>query len=81
VGDAVTIMAGGCALDGYTFSYWTKEGSDEQIKDNPYTFTITSENSGNYIAHFTKSGSGGNGYYRVRNSVTGKYISLGKQCF
>ena len=81
VGDAVTIMAGGCALDGYTFSYWTKEGSDEQITDNPYTFTITSENSGNYIAHFTKSGSGGNGYYRVRNSVTGKYISLENNAF
>jgi hypothetical protein len=81
IGDAVTIMAGGCALDGYTFSYWTKEGSDEQIKDNPYTFTITSENSGNYIAHFTKSGSGGNGYYRVRNSVTGKYISLENNAF
>jgi hypothetical protein len=30
-------MAGGFALDGYVFSYWTKEGSDEQITDNPYT--------------------------------------------
>jgi hypothetical protein len=81
VGDAVTIMADGCALDGYTFSYWTKEGSDEQITDNPYTFTVTTENSGNYIAHFTKSTSGGNGYYRVRNSVTGKYISLENNAF
>jgi hypothetical protein len=81
LGDAVTIMAGGFALDGYVFSYWTKEGSDEQITDNPHIFTVTSENSGKYIAHFSKSTSGGNGYYRVCNSITGKYISLENNAF
>jgi hypothetical protein len=77
VGDNVTITADANTIDGYTFSYWSKEGSDEQNKDKQYTFTITNDNSGNYIAHFTK----GNVYYRFRNSETGKYISLENNAF
>ena len=76
VGDQVTLKAR--TEDYYTmFRGWKLNGEwvrDQQgniIRDVPYTFTVTEQNKGEYVAQFE------NGYefLRIKNRNTGHYIS------
>ena len=76
VGDQVTLYAR--TTDYYTmFRGWKRNGEwvrDQQgniIRDVPYTFTVTEQNKGEYVAQFE------NGYefLRIKNRNTGHYIS------
>ena len=52
VGDEVTLTAYPDMFSG-TFKAWTKDGKVVST-DNPYTFTVTEENKGKYVATFDK---------------------------
>lgn len=71
-GDEVTLTASSDFFIS-TFKGWQKEGSDELITQNPYTFTVTE--SAKYTAVF-QSNSGSGAYFMVQNVNTGHYFGL-----
>lgn len=77
VGDQITLTAKPTnpTIWGTFFTGWSKEGSDEIIsKEKSYTFTITDENKGKYIANFKQNPAEANhgGYYRIVRG--GRYL-------
>ena len=76
VGDEVTLKAR--TNNYYTmFRGWKRNGEwvrDNQgniIRDVPYTFTVTEDNKGEYVAQFE----GGYQFLRIKNRNTGHYLS------
>ena len=79
VGDVVTITARtenhkvkflGWKLNGE----WVCDSEGKVIRDVPYTFTVTEQNKGEYVAYFE----GGHNFVRIKNRNTGHYISAQK---
>ena len=50
---------------------WVRDANGNVIRDIPYTFTVTNENKGDYVAYFE----GGHDFVRIRNHNTGHYIT------
>lgn len=76
VGDVVTITARtenhrvkflGWKLNGE----WVRDNDGNILREVPYTFTVTEQNKGEYIAYFE----GGHDFVRIKNRNTGHYIS------
>ncbi len=76
VGDIVTITARtenhrvkflGWKLNGE----WVRNNDGNILREVPYTFTVTEQNRGEYIAYFE----GGHDFVRIKNRNTGHYIS------
>ena len=67
VGDEVTLTAYPDMFSG-TFKAWTKDGKVVST-DNPYTFTVTEENKGKYVATFDKIDMANTGFYCVVRNV------------
>ena len=79
VGDDVTITARtenhkvkflGWKLNGE----WVRDSEGKVIRDVPYTFTVTEQNKGEYVAYFE----GGHDFVRIKNHNTGHYITAQK---
>lgn len=62
-----TIMFRGWKLNGE----WVRDAQGRIIRDVPYTFTITDENKGEYVAQFES----GYSFIRIKNRDTGHYIT------
>lgn len=80
VGDEITLTASETQTLKGVFAGWTKSGSDDIIStDMKYTFTITDENKGKYIAKFKRiRETKGGAYYRILRGS--KYVwMLGKK--
>ena len=75
IGDAVTLTATSSNDEDYAFEGWSKNNQNGTIisKENPYSFTITSDNVGTYYAHFKKLDKS---FVRLQNVSTGKFLSL-----
>lgn len=76
VGDVVTITARtenhrikflGWKLNGE----WVLDNAGNIIREVPYSFTVTEQNKGEYVAYFE----GGHDFVRIKNRNTGHYIS------
>jgi hypothetical protein len=76
VGDVVTITARtenhrikflGWKLNGE----WVRNNAGNIIREVPYSFTVTEQNKGEYVAYFE----GGHDFVRIKNRNTGHYIS------
>lgn len=76
VGDNVTITARtenhrvkflGWKLNGE----WVRDNAGNIVREVPYSFTVTNQNKGEYVAYFE----GGHDFVRIKNRKTGHYIS------
>lgn len=67
VGDKVTLTASADMYSGQ-FKAWTKDGQVVS-KDNPYTFTVTEDNKGEYVATFDKIDMANTGFYCIVRNV------------
>ncbi|MBR0024831.1 MAG: hypothetical protein IJP59_09535 [Muribaculaceae bacterium] len=76
VGDNVTITARtenhrvkflGWKLNGE----WVRDNAGDIVREVPYSFTVTEQNKGEYVAYFE----GGHDFVRIKNRNTGHYIS------
>ena len=82
VGDKVTLTASADMYSGQ-FKAWTKDGKVVST-DNPYTFTVSEENKGKYVATFDKIDMANTGFYCIVRNVKfnrnlglmGKKVSL-----
>ena len=77
VNQTVTLTANPDASNGIHFLGWNKSKTDVSnfvSTDNPYTFTITTANSGTYYAHFSEAPQ--SIYCRIRNRATGRFLTL-----
>jgi len=77
IGDEVILNAAANTSLGVVFLGWNKNKNDHEnfiSTDNPYSFTVTSENMGTYYAHFSEPAS--TVYCILKNHDTGKYLSL-----
>lgn len=70
VGDKVTLTASADMYSGQ-FKAWTKDGQVVS-KDNPYTFTVTEDNKGEYVATFDKIDMANTGFYCIVKNVEHK---------
>lgn len=70
VGDKVTLTASADMYSGQ-FKAWTKDGQVVS-KDNPYTFTVTEDNKGEYVATFDKIDMAKTGFYCIVKNVEHK---------
>lgn len=76
VGDEVTLKA---RTENYYTMFrgwkrngeWVRDNQGNIIRDVPYTFTVTEENKGEYVAQFE----GGYQFLRIKNRNTGHYLS------
>ena len=75
IGDAVTLTATSSNDEDFAFEGWSKNNQNGTIisKENPYSFTITSDNVGTYYAHFKKLDKS---FVRLQNVSTGRFLSL-----
>lgn len=53
---------------------WVRDSEGKVIRDVPYSFTVTEQNKGKYVAYFE----GGHDFVRIKNRNTGHYISAQK---
>ena len=67
IGDEVTLTAYPDMFAG-KFKAWTKDGK-EVSTDNPYTFTVTADNKGKYVATFDKIDMANTGFYCIVRNV------------
>lgn len=67
VGDKVTLTAFADMYSGQ-FKAWTKDGQVVST-DNPYTFTVTEDNKGKYVATFDKIDMANTGFYCIVRNV------------
>ena len=67
IGDEVTLTAYPDMFAG-KFKAWTKDGQVVS-KDNPYTFTVTEDNKGKYVATFDKIDMANTGFYCIVRNV------------
>lgn len=67
VGDKVTLTAFADMYSGQ-FKAWTKDGKVVST-DNPYTFTVTEDNKGKYVATFDKIDMANTGFYCIVRNV------------
>ena len=67
VGDKVTLTASADMYSGQ-FKAWTKDGKVVST-DNPYTFTVTEDNKGKYVATFDKIDMAKTGFYCIVRNV------------
>lgn len=80
IGDEVTLSAYPDVSNGVLFLGWTHGAGTENSTDyienagNPYTFTVTDDNKGLYIAHFSEAAT--RMYVRLQNKKTGRFISF-----
>lgn len=74
VGDEVTLTAYPDMFSG-TFKAWTKDGKVVST-DNPYTFTVTEENKGKYVATFGKKDMTTGFYCIVKNVGHNRNLGL-----
>lgn len=70
VGDKVTLTASADMYSGQ-FKAWTKDGQVVST-DNPYTFTVTEDNKGKYVATFDKIDMANTGFYCIVKNVKHK---------
>lgn len=70
IGDEVTLTAYPDMFAG-KFKAWTKDGKVVS-KDNPYTFTVTEDNKGEYVATFDKIDMANTGFYCIVKNVEHK---------
>ena len=75
-GDEVTLSASPNTESGDQFSHWEVNGATIS-NDNPLTFTISSENYGEYKAVYSSISYPDDGTYVLKNTGTGKYASFG----
>ena len=75
VGDKVTLTAFADMYSGQ-FKAWTKDGQVVST-DNPYTFTVTADNKGKYVATFDKIDMANTGFYCiVKNLAYNRNLGL-----
>ena len=77
LGDEVVLTATPDAANGVHFLGWkygSLDAEDYVSTDNPYTFTVTTENEGNYYACFSAAQE--QVYVRIKNRHTGRYLSV-----
>lgn len=67
IGDEVTLTAYPDMFAG-KFKAWTKDGQVVST-DNPYTFTVTEDNKGKYVATFDKIDMANTGFYCIVRNV------------
>lgn len=67
IGDEVTLTAYPDMFAG-KFKAWTKDGQVVST-DNPYTFTVTADNKGKYVATFDKIDMANTGFYCIVRNV------------
>lgn len=67
IGDEVTLTAYPDMFAG-KFKAWTKDGQVVS-RDNPYTFTVTEDNKGKYVATFDKIDMENTGFYCIVRNV------------
>lgn len=67
VGDKITLTASADMYSGQ-FKAWTKDGKVVST-DNPYTFTVTEDNKGKYVATFDKIDMANTGFYCIVRNV------------
>lgn len=67
IGDEVTLTAYPDMFAG-KFKAWTKDGKVVST-DNPYTFTVTEDNKGQYVATFDKIDMANTGFYCIVRNV------------
>lgn len=70
IGDEVTLTAYPDMFAG-KFKAWTKDGKVVST-DNPYTFTVTEDNKGEYVATFDKIDMANTGFYCIVKNVEHK---------
>lgn len=77
VGDEVILTANPDVSNGIMFLGWNKSATDEEnfiSTENPYTFTVSTDNQGTYYAHFSDAPT--TVYLRIQNKKTGRFLSL-----
>ena len=76
IGDVVTLTALPDIANGVVFLGWSKGSpSDTYVStDNPYTFTVSDANKGNYYAMFSVPKE--QVYCRLQNAKTGRFLSI-----
>ena len=74
-GDEVTLTATVNTGSDASFAYWTRNGVQISTA-NPYSFTVSNGNYGEYVAVFTTVSYPPDGTYVFKNMGTGKYASF-----